>query len=131
MKNWSALGPDLVTNFWWKKFIYCHTCVYRVFLNIINNSISFTVWYTQGRTTLIPKDDTWTVPNQRPITCTNTMYKWFSSIILSKTTDHLYGHGLMQLDQRGGKANCSGTFDNLLIDNMVIMDAQIVLLKKL
>ena len=29
----------------------------------------------------------------------------------------------MQIDQRGGKEKCSGTSENLLIDNMVLMDA--------
>ena len=33
-------------------------------------------------------------------------------------------HGLMQGDQRGAKEKCSGSIDNLLIDRMVLQDAQ-------
>ena len=35
---------------------------------------------------------------------------------------HLRGYGLMEEQQRGAKSGCSGTVDNLLIDQMVTKD---------
>ena len=61
--------------------------------------------------------------NQRPLTCLNTQYKWFTSVILFHLNQHLYNNQLMQIDQRGAKAKCSGTVDNLLIDDMIMRDA--------
>ena len=31
---------------------------------------------------------------------------------------------MLQIDQRGAKANCSGTSDNLLISDMILRDAR-------
>ena len=62
--------------------------------------------------------------NQRPITCLNTLYKWYTSFLLVDPNYHLLSYGLMQGDQREAKQDCSGTVDNLLIDRMVCQDAQ-------
>ena len=72
---------------------------------------------------LIPKDGEWSVANQRPITCLNNMYKWFTSIIKMKSDEHLKLYKLMQVDQRGACEGVSGTTDNLMIDDMVQRDA--------
>ena len=36
---------------------------------------------------------------------------------------HLDDHNLMQIDQRGAKSECSGTTDNLLLDDTILRDA--------
>ena len=55
--------------------------------------------------------------NQRPITCLNNMYKWFTSCPLAPMDQHLDRYGLMEGQQRGAKSGCFNTMDNLLIDS--------------
>ena len=62
--------------------------------------------------------------NQRPLTCLNTVYKWFTACLLAPMDKHLEEHGLMEAKQSGAKKGCSGTMDNLLIDKMVTHDCQ-------
>ena len=59
-----------------------------------------------------------------PITCFNTQYKWYTPCLLGQANRHVKEHGLMQGDQRGAKEKCRGTIHNLLIDWMVLRDAQ-------
>ena len=92
---------------------------------MINSECGINSWFCRGRTTLIPKPGEWSIANQRPITCLNTQYKWFTSVILYHLNQHLDKYQLMQRDQRGAKAQVSGTIDNLLIDDMVMRDAAI------
>ena len=50
------------------------------------------------------------------------MYKWYTSCLLIPTDKHLDDYDLMEDAQRGARAGCSGTMDNLLIDRMVTLD---------
>ena len=124
-KNWSAPGPDLIVNFWWKHLTSTHKLIAKLFYIICNKRQYPEVWFPLGRVALIPKEGEWSVPNQRPITCTNTIYKWYTSVLLHFKNQHLKKYHLMQIDQRGAKADTSGTSDNLLIDDTVIRDATI------
>ena len=121
-KNWSAPGPDRLTNYWWKRTHVLHDGVARSFQAIIQENNDFPWWFTEGKTTLIPKPGDFTSANQRPITCLNTIYKWFTSCLLEPMNDHLNNYGLMEIEQRGAKEGCSGTMNNLLIDRMVTED---------
>ena len=69
--------------------------------------------FAEGKTTLLPNPGELTSDNQRPITCLNTMYKWFTSCLLGPMNNGA---------QRGARAGCSGTIDNLLIDRTVTLD---------
>ena len=69
------------------------------------------------------KASSW-VKNQRPITCLNNLYTWFTSCLLAPMDQHLEHHGLMEGQQRGAKSGCFGTMDNLLIDRAVMLDCQ-------
>ena len=82
----------------------------------------FPAWFTEGKTTLIPKPGVVSSDNQRPITCLNTVYKWFTACLLRPMDQHLDVYGPMEAEQRGAKEGCSGTTDNLLIDQMVTQD---------
>ena len=78
------------------------------------------------KVTLIPKEGEWSVPNHRPyITCSNNVYKLYTSILLEKLQAHLKENCLIQIDKLGGKTNCSGTIDNLLVDETVPRDERI------
>ena len=82
----------------------------------------FPIWFVGGKTSLIPKPGEFSSNNQRPITCLNTVYKWFTACLLVPMDEHMEEHGLMEAEQRGAKKGCSGTMDNLLIDKMVTQD---------
>ena len=78
--------------------------------------------FTEGKTSLLPKPGDFTSENQRPITCLNTSYKWFTSCVLGPMDEDVDKHELMEKSHRGAKAKCSGTTDNLMIDRMVTLD---------
>ncbi|XP_068691351.1 uncharacterized protein [Montipora foliosa] len=121
-RNWSAPGPDRIANYWWKKAHALHEGVTKSFQAIGQSPSEYPMRFAEGKTTLIPKPGEFSSSNQRPITCLNTMYKWFTSCLLGPMDLHLNEYGLMEGEQRGAKSGCNGTVDNLLIDRMVTQD---------
>ena len=99
-----------------------HEGMTSAFKAIASSSCACPKWFTEGKTKLIPKQGDFTSENQSPITCLNTSYKWFTSCILGPTEEHLNVYDLMEKQQRGAKAGCSGTIDNLPIDRTVTLD---------
>ena len=90
-----------------------HEGVAMSFQIVVNTNIEYPAWFSEGKTTLLPKAGEFTSDNQRPITCLNTLYK---SCLLGPMNEHLETYGSMDGAQRGAHAGCSGTIDNLLID---------------
>lgn len=86
----------------------------------ISDSPEHPSWFTQGKTTLIPKPGEFRSKNQQPITCLNTIYKWFTACLFAPINYHLQRNNLMESQQRGAKSRC--TTDNFLIEGMVIQD---------
>ena len=123
-RNWSTPGPDRIVNFWWKRANCLHVGIVRAFQVIAQSDQDVPLWFTEGRTSLIPKPGEFSSENQRPITCLNTVYKWFTSCLLEPVNSHLEDYDLMEGEHRGAKEKCSGTTDNLLIDRMVCQDSQ-------
>ena len=82
------------------------------------------LWFTGGKTSLIPKLGDFPSEKHTPITCLSTIYKWFTSSLLKPINDHLNEYDLMEGEQRGAKEQCSGTIDNLLIDRTVCQDCE-------
>ena len=99
-KNWSAPGPEKLVNFWWKRAHALHEGVAWSFETITRNDHEYPSWFAEGKTTLIQKPGEFTSDNQRPITCLNTCYKWFTSCLLGPTDQHVGEHGLMEGSQR-------------------------------
>ena len=122
-RNWSSPGPDMIVNFWLKKLDVIYQLIKHIFSKIVNSGCTIETWYCCGRTNLIEKPGEWLFNNTRPITCTNNLYKWFTSLLQIFYNKHVKSVGFMQMDQRGAKDKCSGTMENLLIDNMVLQDA--------
>ena len=60
----------------------------------------YPLWFSEGKTSLIPKPGEFTSDNQRPITCLNTMYKWYTSCLLVPTDMYLDYYDLMEGAQR-------------------------------
>ena len=63
----------------------------------------FPLSFSGGKTSLLHKPEEFTKDNQRPITCLNTLYKWYPSCLLVDASHHQLSYGLMQGDQRGAK----------------------------
>ena len=93
--------------------------VVKAFVSISESNEDYPPWFSLS---LISKSGEFTSENQRPITCLNNMYKWFTSCLQNPTDSHLSENELMENEQRGAKAKCSGTWDKLMIDRMVMMD---------
>ena len=99
-----------------------HEDVKISFKGISESLQAYPEWFAQGKSSLIPKPGEFSSENQRPITCLNTGYKWFTSCVLDPMDYHLDYYDLVEMQQRGAKAKCSGTTDNLMIDRMVTLD---------
>ena len=121
-RNWSAPGPDKLVNYWWKRAHALHDGVTRAFLAISESEEEFPGWFSEGKPSLLPKPGDFCSENQRPITCLNNIYKWLTSCLQSPMDSHLKEFDLMEGQQRGARAGCSGTTDNPLIDRMVTLD---------
>ena len=120
-RNWSAPGPDLLVNFWLKRLLVIHPRIEETFMDIINSGCGMEPWFCRGRTALLEKPGEWAHDNTRPITCTNNMYKRFTTVLKHIFNEDGKKHEILQMDQRGANEKCSGTQENLLIDNMVLI----------
>ena len=78
--------------------------------------------FSKGKSRLILQPGAFSSGNQQPITCVNNIYKWFILCVQSSLDSHLNEYDLMEVEQRGAKAGCSGTTNNRLIDKMVTQD---------
>ena len=123
-RNWSAPGPDKITNFWWKHAGTLQKGVVESFKEVSKSDEDYPEWFSEGKNSFIPKEGEFLSENQRPITCLNNMYKWFTSCLLAPVDQHLEHYGLMEGQQRGAKSGSFGTMDNLLIDRTVMLDCQ-------
>ena len=90
--------------------------VVKAFVSISESNEGYPPWFSEGKTRLIPKSGEFTSENQRPITSLYNMYKCFNSCLQNPIHSHLIENELMQNEQRGAKAKCSGKSDNLMID---------------
>ena len=60
-RNWSAPGPDKITNFWWKRANTLHKGVVESFKGVSK-------LFSEGKTSLFPKEGEFLSENQRRIT---------------------------------------------------------------
>ena len=54
-KNWSAPGPDLLANFWWKKVVVLRQDEARSFEATALCERDFPLWFSVGKTSFLPK----------------------------------------------------------------------------
>ena len=54
-RNWSAPGPDCITNYWWKQAYSLHEGVSNTFMNILQHDHEYPLWFAEGKMSLIPK----------------------------------------------------------------------------
>ena len=78
-------------------------------------------WLVEGTTNLLPKkEETWIPKNYRPITCLLTTFKILTSVITDRLYNHLEKESVMTPEQSGGKKNCYGCKDQLMINNVIL-----------
>ena len=78
-------------------------------------------WLVEGSTILLPyKVETWIPKNYRPIACLPTAFRNLASIITDRLYNHLEKQNIMTTEQRGGRKNCYGCKDQLMINNTIL-----------
>lgn len=122
--NFSAPGPDTINNYWWKKLTCVHRHLARIFNDYLAQRRAIPEWICEGRTILIYKKGEPQLPgNYRPITCLNTIYKAFTSILMKLILRTIAPVWDDIHEQRGAKSGVAGVRDNLLIDTSICQDA--------
>ena len=123
-RNWSSTGLDKTTNFWTKVCKSLLTTFSFEVKILMQNRLPFPHWLPSARTVMIPKCKDPRANDHRPITCLNTSYKLITAVINHNLRKIEASQNMLQLDQRGGKPGSMGCTDNLLVDRMVLEDAQ-------
>ena len=123
-RNWSSTGLDKTTNFWIKVCKSLLTAFSLAVKTLMQNKLPFPHWLPGARTVMIPKCKDPMANDHRPITCLNTSYKLITAVINHNLRKIEASQNMLQLDQRGGKPGSMGCMDNLLVDRMVLEDAQ-------
>ena len=78
-------------------------------------------WLVEGTTNLLPKkEETWITKNYRPIACLPTTFKILTSVITDRLYNDLEKESIMTPEQRGGKKDCYGCKDQLIINNVIL-----------
>ena len=81
---------DRIANFWWKKATILHKEIATCFQAAAQlEDLQFPLWFSEGKTTLIPKPGEFRGGNQRPITRLNNLYKWYTSCLLAQANQHI------------------------------------------
>ena len=123
-RNWSSTGLDKTTNFWIKVCKSLLTSFSLAVKTLMQNKLPFPQWLPGARTVMIPKCKDPRAKDHRPITCLNTSDKLITAVINHNLRKTEASQNMLQLDQRGGKSGSMGCTDNLLLDRMVLEDAQ-------
>ena len=123
-RNWSSTGLDKTTYFWIKVCKSLLTSFSLAVKTLMQNKLPFPHWLPGARTVMIPKCKDPRAKDHRPITCLNTSYKLITAVINHNLRKIEASQNMLQLDQTGGKPGSMGCTDNLLVDRMVLEDAQ-------
>ena len=119
--NWKSPGPDKLPNFWIKQFTSLHTPMAKAYSQIMQDPSLTPEWLVEGTTNLLPqKDETWIPRNYRPIACLPTTFKILHSVITDRLYNHLEKESIITPEQRGGKKDCYGCKDQLMINNVIL-----------
>ena len=78
-------------------------------------------WLVERATNLLSKkEETWNSKNYRPIACLPTTFKILTSVIPDRLYSNLEKEAIMTPEQRGGKKDCYGCKDQLMINNAIL-----------
>ena len=114
-------GPDKLPNFWIKQFNSLHTPKANAYSQIMQDPSLTPEWLVEGTTNLLPKkEETWIPKTYRPIACLPTTLKILTSVFTDRLYNHLEKESIMTPEQRGGKKDCYGCKDQLMINNAIL-----------
>jgi hypothetical protein len=119
---WKAPGFDGVFGFFIKKVSAVHEPLLRAFTAILNDERThpLPVWFTTGRTVLIPKNRSkhlLTDDNARPINCLPGLYKLLTKTIEMEITQSL--DPVLTDEQKGCRSRVFGAQHQLIIDRVL------------
>ena len=124
--NCKSPGPDRLPNFWIKQFKSLHKSMAEAYSKIVKDPKQTPDWLVEGSTNLLPKkEETWIPKNYRSIACLPTTFKILTSVITDRLYNHLEKEAIMTPEQRGGKKDCYGCKDQLMINNAILSTAWI------
>ena len=93
----------------------------RAYSQIMQDPLLTPEWLVEGTTNLLPKkEETWIPKNYRPIACLPITFKILTSVITDRLYNHLEKESIMTPEQRGGKEDCYGCKDQLMINNVIL-----------
>ena len=119
--NWKSPEPDKLPNFWIKQFASLHTPIAKAYSQIMQDPSLTPEWLGEGTTNLLPKkEETWIPKIYRPIACLPATFKILTSVITDRLYNHLEKESIMTPEQRGGKKDCYGYKDQLMINNVIL-----------
>ncbi|KAL1446381.1 hypothetical protein WDU94_013936 [Cyamophila willieti] len=120
LHNWKATGVDKIHNFWWKYLSAIHSKLLDILNLMLVDPNKIPPNLTKGITYMKPKGIYSADPSKyRPITCLNTMYKIFTSLITNKITQHLENNNILAPEQKGCKKGSRGCKDQIIIDEII------------
>ena len=123
--NFKKPGVDKIPNFWLKQLSCFHSYYVTIFNQILNENTETPIWFTTGKTSLLPKTTETTNPRKyRPICCLPTSYKLLTGIISDKIYEHLDNNQMLEEEQKGCRRRRQGTKHQLLINNCVLEDCK-------
>jgi hypothetical protein len=123
-RNWAAPGVDKIHAFWWKKLTALHGPLAAQYNAMLKGEVAPPNWFVEGRTILIPKKGDLSLPkNHRPITCLNTQYKCFTSILNDIINTGVKPVWDMFIEQKGSRRGHEGCKEHILVDRMITVDA--------
>ena len=118
--NRKSPGPDKVPNIWIKQFTSLHQFIASALSEVLKDPEHTPEWLVEDSTILLLKKvETWIPKKYRPIACLPTTFKNLTSIITDKLYNHLEKQNIMAIEQRGGKKDCYGCKDQLMINNAI------------
>ena len=101
LSSWKAPGPDGIQGYWLRVFPRACNLLKTHFWKILDEEDNMPDWLIRGRTVLIPKEGSTGSPDQyRPITCLNTMYKLFTSVLTRMLMHHVSSKNLLPEEQK-------------------------------
>ena len=119
--NCKSPGPDRLLKFWIKQFKRLKKAMAEAYSEIIKDPKQTPDWLVEGATNPLPKkEETWIPKTYRPITCLPTIFNILTSVITDRLYSHLEKEAIMTPEQRGGKKDCYGCRDQLMINNAIL-----------
>ena len=112
--NWKSPGPDRLPNFWIKQFESLHKSMAEAYSEIVKDPKQTPDRLVEGATKLLPKKE-----ELQAIACLPTSFKILTSVITFRLYNHLE-KVIMTPEQRGGKKDCYGCKDQLMINNAIL-----------